>query len=90
MNPFKRYMIDLGDGEPFMQDESEVAGRFKSIISSVFPTLGNQQLNVFMNQFFQVFENMVMKWTWLNLKHELSVMILIMLFLLNNLREFFR
>ena len=46
LNPFKRYLIDLGDGEPFMQDESEVAGRFKSIISSVFPTLGNQQLNV--------------------------------------------
>ena len=39
-------MIDLGDGEPFMQDESEVADRFKSIISSVFPSLGNQQLNV--------------------------------------------
>ena len=46
LNPFKRYMIDLGDGEPFMQDESEVADRFKSIISSVFPSLGNQQLNV--------------------------------------------
>lgn len=46
LNPFKRYMIDLGDGEPFMQDESEVADRFKSIISSVFTTLGNQQLNV--------------------------------------------
>ena len=46
LNPFKRYMIDLGDGEPFMQDESEVADRFKSIISSVFPGLGNQQLNV--------------------------------------------
>ena len=46
LNPFKRYLIDLGDGEPFVQDESEVAGRFKSIISSVFPTLGNQQLNV--------------------------------------------
>lgn len=46
LNPFKRYLIDLGDGEPFMQDESEVASRFKSIISSVFPSLGNQQLNV--------------------------------------------
>ena len=46
LNPFKRYLIDLGDGEPFMQDESEVAARFKSIISSVFPSLGNQQLNV--------------------------------------------
>jgi len=46
LNPFKRYLIDLGDGEPFIQDESEVAGRFKSIISSVFPMLGSQQLNV--------------------------------------------
>lgn len=46
LNPFKRYMVDLGDGEPFIQDESEVADRFKSIISSVFSTLGNRQLNV--------------------------------------------
>ena len=46
LNPFKRYLIDIGDGEPFMQGESEVAARFKSIINSVFPNLGNQQLNV--------------------------------------------
>ena len=46
LNPFKRYLIDLGDGEPFMQDESEVADRFKIIISSVFSSLGNQQLDV--------------------------------------------
>lgn len=45
LNPFKKYNIELDEGIVHTQDNEEVANRFKSIIGSVYPNLGVQQLS---------------------------------------------
>lgn len=47
LNPFKRYNINIG-GMSVPQKDVDVAGRFKSIIRSVY-NLGDQQLNAIYN-----------------------------------------
>nr|WP_246869509.1 DNA phosphorothioation-dependent restriction protein DptH [Priestia megaterium] len=45
VNPFKRNLKELDEGIMVLEDDSDVAERMKNVISSIYTTLGPQQLN---------------------------------------------
>jgi DNA phosphorothioation-dependent restriction protein DptH len=45
VNPFKRNLKEIDEGITVLEDNSDVAERMKNVISSIYTTLGPQQLN---------------------------------------------